>query len=62
MLFAPSNIPEAAIFFSDRKIPHCNIDNGIKGNIFISQFSYYFKKKIPEWLGGFKENNFVEKK
>ena len=62
MLFAPSNIPEASIFFSNKKIPHSIIDNGMKGNIFISQFSYYLKKIIPEWLGGFKENNFFEKK
>tara|TARA_B100000686_G_scaffold40060_1_gene41395 strand:- start:427 stop:1509 length:1083 start_codon:yes stop_codon:yes gene_type:complete len=62
MLFAPSNIPEAALYFSSRKIPHSIINNGMKGNIFISQFSYYFKKKIPEWLGGFREKNFTEKK
>ena len=62
MLFAPSNIPEAAIFYSNKKIPYSIIDNGTKGNIFVSQFSYYLKKIIPEWLGGFKEINFVEKK
>ena len=61
MIFALSNIPAAAIFFSDRKIPNIIIDNGMKGNIFISQFSYYIRKKIPEWLGGFKEKKFVEK-
>ncbi len=60
MIFAPSNIPEAAIFFSDRKIPNIIIDNGMKGNIFISQFSYYIRREIPEWLGGFKEKKFVE--
>jgi len=62
MLFAPSNVPEASIFFSNKKIPFSIIDNGMKGNIFISQFSYKLKKKIPEWLGGFKVNNLVEKK
>jgi hypothetical protein len=54
MLFAPSNIPEAALFFSKKKISHKLIDNGMKGNIFISQFSYYLKKILPEWMGGFK--------
>ena len=54
LLFASSNIPEAAIFFSGRNIPYSVIDNGLKGNIFVSQFSYEIKKIIPEWLGGFK--------
>ena len=54
LLFAPSNIPEAAMFFSNYKIPCSIIDNGMKGNIFISQFSYKIKKMIPSWLGGFK--------
>lgn len=58
MLFAPSNIPEAALFFSNKKIPYKLIDNGMKGNIFVSQFSYSLKKALPEWLGGFKNINF----
>ncbi len=61
LLFAPSNIPEASIFFSNKKIPHRIIDNGMKGNIFISQFSYALRKNIPEWLGGFKINNLKKK-
>ena len=58
LLFAPSNIPEAALFFSKKKIPHKVINNGMKGNIFISQFSYSLKKLLPQWLGGFKNVNF----
>jgi len=53
MLFASSNIPSCAMFFSKSKIPHSIIDNGMKGNIFISQFSWYLKKYLPEFLGGF---------
>ncbi len=56
LLFAPSNIPEAAMFFSNYKIPCSIIDNGLKGNIFVSQFSYKLKKLLPAWLGGFKIN------
>ncbi len=54
LLFASSNIPSAAIFFSNHKIPKAIIDNGMKGNIFISQFSWYLKKSLPSFLGGFK--------
>ena len=62
ILFAPSNVPEASLFFANKKIPYSIIDNGMKGNIFIAQFSYQLKKIIPEWLGGFKINNLVKKK
>ena len=54
ILFATSNIPYAAIFYSGRKIPHSLIDNGMQGNIFISQISWYIKKNLPSFLGGFK--------
>ena len=54
LLFASSNIPSAAIFFSDHKISKAIIDNGMKGNIFVSQFSWYLKKSLPSYLGGFK--------
>ena len=54
LLFASSNIPSAAIFFSDYKISKAIIDNGMKGNIFTSQFSWYLKKSLPSFLGGFK--------
>ena len=60
MLFASSNIPSCAMFFSKIKIPYSIIDNGMKGNIFISQFSWYIKKNLPKYLGGF-ENKLIEK-
>jgi len=59
LLFASSNIPNAAIFFSNKKIPHAIIENGMKGNIFVSQFSWYLRKSLPPLLGGFK-NEFKE--
>ena len=31
-----------------------SFDNGMKGNIFTSQFSWYLKKSLPSFLGGFK--------
>tara|TARA_Y100001970_G_scaffold133625_1_gene164657 strand:+ start:18908 stop:20023 length:1116 start_codon:yes stop_codon:yes gene_type:complete len=55
ILFANSNIPHAAIFYSKKKLPHSIIDNGMKGNIFISQFSWYLRKRLPYFLGGFKK-------
>lgn len=56
LLYAPSNIPEAAIFYSNKKkFPKSYISNGMSGNIFISQFSFNIKKKIPSYLGGFKD-------
>ena len=62
MLFAPSNIPEAALFFSNKRISYKLIDNGLKGNIFVSQFSYYLKRVLPEWMGGFKDIIFSKNK
>ena len=61
LFFSSSNIPSCAMFFSKKKIPHAIIDNGIQGNIFFSQFSWYIKKNLPEFLGGFK-NEINEKK
>tara|TARA_B100001059_G_C17773191_1_gene549687 strand:+ start:361 stop:1479 length:1119 start_codon:yes stop_codon:yes gene_type:complete len=54
LLFANSNIPYTAIFNSNRKIPYSLIDNGMKGNIFVSQVSWYVRKNLPSFLGGFK--------
>ena len=54
MLFAKSNIPYSAIFYSNKKFSHSIIDNGMKGNIFISQVSWYIRKNLPSFLGGFK--------
>lgn len=54
LLFATSNIPYAAVFFANHKIPYAIIENGMKGNIFTSQFSWYLKKILPALLGGFK--------
>ena len=62
MLFASSNIPEAALFFSNKQIPYKLIDNGLKGNIFVSQFSYNLRRILPEWMGGFKDIVFLKNK
>lgn len=56
LLFANSNIPHTAIFYSNKKIPYSLIDNGMKGNIFVSQVSWYVKKNLPSFLGGFSNN------
>lgn len=61
LLHGISNIPEAAIFYSKlysnkKKIPSSIINNGMNGNIFISQFSFYLKEILPVSLGGFKKN------
>ena len=56
LLFANSNIPHAAIFYSKNRIPNTVLDNGMKGNIFIAQFSFRIKKFLPSFLGGFKNN------
>ena len=61
LLFSPSNIPGCAIFHSRKKIPHAIINNGFQGNIFFSQFSWYLKKNLPDFLGGFK-NEIIERK
>lgn len=59
LLFSTSNIPYTAIFFSNKKIPCALIDNGMKGNIFVSQFSWFIRKSLPFFLGGFK-NEYTE--
>ena len=41
-------------FFANHQIPKAIIDNGMKGNIFVSQFSWYLRKNLPTFLGGFK--------
>jgi hypothetical protein len=57
LLHGISNIPSAAIFYSNKKkIPVSVINNGMSGNIFFSQFSFYVKKILPETFGGFKKN------
>jgi hypothetical protein len=57
LLYALSNIPEASIFYANKKkFPKSIIDNGMKGNIFISQFSFYLRRILPYYLGGFKKN------
>ena len=57
ILYAMSNIPTASIFYANKKnFPTSIIDNGMKGNIFISQFSFSLRKILPHCLGGFKKN------
>jgi hypothetical protein len=57
LLYTMSNIPKASIFCTNKKnFPSSIIDNGMKGNIFISQFSFYLRKVLPCYLGGFKKN------
>ena len=60
LLFATSNIPYAAIFFSKKIIPYSVIDNGMKGGVFTSRFSFYLRKFLPPFLGGFK-NHIINK-
>tara|TARA_B100000579_G_scaffold343016_1_gene295210 strand:- start:747 stop:1862 length:1116 start_codon:yes stop_codon:yes gene_type:complete len=55
LLFSTSNIPYTAIFYSNKKFPYSMIQNGMKGNIFVSQVSWYIKKYLPSFLGGFKK-------
>tara|TARA_Y100000992_G_scaffold302227_1_gene275545 strand:+ start:102 stop:1130 length:1029 start_codon:yes stop_codon:yes gene_type:complete len=55
ILYVSSNLADAAIFFSNKKIPKTKIDNGFNSNnIFIAQILWYIKKLIPSFLGGFK--------
>lgn len=60
LLFSVSNIPYTALFFSQKKIKRFIIDNGIRGGILKSYFSYWYKSKAPSFLGGFK-NKFIIK-
>jgi hypothetical protein len=61
LLHGISNIPEAAIFYSKlysnrKNFPRSLVNNGMSGNVFISQFSFYLKQILPFALGGFKKN------
>ena len=53
LLSSVSNIPYTAIFFSNKKITHSVIDNGIRGGLIRSYFSYYIRNFLPSFLGGF---------
>lgn len=56
LLHGISNIPSAAIFFSNKKkFPVSVINNGMSGNIFIAQYGFHVKKLLPSFLGGFKK-------
>ena len=55
ILCVKSNLANAAIFFSKRKIDITRIDNGNNSNnIFFAQILWYIKKYLPFFLGGFK--------
>ena len=55
ILCAQSNLAEASIFFSKKKIKITKIDNGKNSdNIFFAQVLWYIKKNLPRFLGGFK--------
>ena len=55
ILYVSSNLADASIFFSNKKISVTKIDNGMNSeNIFIAQISWYLKKLLPHFLGGFK--------
>tara|TARA_B100001057_G_scaffold476121_1_gene543680 strand:+ start:10424 stop:11455 length:1032 start_codon:yes stop_codon:yes gene_type:complete len=55
LLYVSSNLAEASLFFSKKKIAVSKIDNGLNSsNVFISQFYWYLRKLLPKFLGGFK--------
>ena len=56
LLFACSNIPYASLFFAKKKIPYSVIENGVKGGVFTAGFSFYVRKFLPPFLGGFKNH------
>jgi len=59
LLFVESNLPEASLFYSKNKIPFTKIFNGFNSkNIFVAQFLWYIKSKLPFFIGGFKKNIF----
>lgn len=62
ILFGVSAIPYMAMFFANKKIRHSIIDNGIKGGIFISQISFFVRKNLPSFLGGFKNALIIKNK
>ena len=59
-IYLCSNISSAAISFNiEKKQKRFEIDNGFNSkNILFSQFYWYFKKILPENLGGFKNMNY----
>ena len=62
LLSSVSNIPYTALFFSKKNITHSVIDNGIRGGLISSYFSYYIKRLLPEFLGGFNNKLITKKK
>jgi hypothetical protein len=53
ILCTESNLSEAAIYFSKKKIKVTKIFNGYNSkNIFIAQFKWYIKKNLPKFFGG----------
>lgn len=53
ILCIESNLSDAAIYFSKKKIKITKIFNGYNSkNIFIAQFKWYIKKNLPKFLGG----------
>jgi hypothetical protein len=62
MLFGVSNIPYTALFFAKKKIPHTVIDNGMRGGVLKSIFSWHVKSILPDFMGGFNNNLITKKK
>ena len=57
LLGIDSNLTDASIYFSKKKIPFTKIFNGYNSNnIFFAQIKWYIKKNLPYFLGGFKDN------
>ena len=53
ILCIESNLSDAAIYFSKKKIKITKIFNGYNSkNIFIAQLKWYVKKNLPKFLGG----------
>lgn len=62
MLFGVSNIPYTAMFLSSKKIPHSIIDNGMRGGVIKSLFSFKVKEMLPDYFGGFKNHIITKNK
>lgn len=62
LLFGVSNIPYTAMFLASKKIPHSIIDNGMRGGVIKSLFSYKAKEILPNCLGGFKNHIITKNK
>ncbi len=57
LVCSKSNISEVAVLISNKKFKIHEIDNGFNSNnLFISLFKWHVKKKLPYFLGGFKNN------